>query len=453
MTSPSSSTGDPGSQDPDLGSFSWLPLAAATLLLSILWAGPVLLHPTASALGAWSSEGPGHLWGLWTTAQGLWEHGPLLRVHEGVEFPDGYRAHLVDPVNLLLFLPGYALGGGGATGAVLGWNLLHLGSVTLAAIGCGLLGREIWSRTSASSWSCALLAVSFAFNPYQWGHPFMGRTELLPVAWLPWVLTWWIRAQRSGSRRDAGIAGLFLGLCALGGSYLSVFLLLVVVPVLVWTGLRGSMHDERRERLTRLAVTGGVALLVALPGIWALLAAPPSGGTMGSNTPLPLYGLEDQAQLAWWFRLGSSPSQASSWRWGLGLDQPATVGLVVLALAVLGVIRARDSHLLGARTVAIAGAWALVLGLGWRWNLGSTQLSLPAEWLSSLVPPMASLAHWERIGPLASLFLGVAAGHGWILLRSMSWTSRLGTRASLVLGLGACSLVAADQATWPRAWS
>ena len=102
-------------------------------LLAILLAGwPAWSAPTRLAVGGDWTEAPGHLWGLWTTAEGLWTHGPLWRSEPGLSWPEGFSGHLIDPASLLLFLPGFLLAGGGPAGAVLGWNLVHVG---LMAIG------------------------------------------------------------------------------------------------------------------------------------------------------------------------------------------------------------------------------------------------------------------------------------------------------------------------------
>ena len=112
------------------------------VLLALSWFGGVLLNPHVEALGGGWTEAPGHLWGLWVAADGLWSHGPYVR-DAALGFPGTYRVHLMDPVNLLPFLPGYWLGGGGAMGATLGWNLLHLVALGVALWGCLMLRRVL----------------------------------------------------------------------------------------------------------------------------------------------------------------------------------------------------------------------------------------------------------------------------------------------------------------------
>ena len=100
-------------------------LGVAMLIGAVLMLRPVLGDPLHLAVGSLDSEAPRHLWGLWGAATGLWERGPLVS-HLDVDFPSGYTRHLMDPINLVFFLPGYWFGGGGSTGATIGYNLVHL---------------------------------------------------------------------------------------------------------------------------------------------------------------------------------------------------------------------------------------------------------------------------------------------------------------------------------------
>ncbi len=268
-----------------LGRWPWLPTAVVGLLAVTALGGPVFLHPTRAALGSAWSEGPGHLWGLWCTTLGLWDHGPFLRVAD-IAWPDGFTGHLMDPVNLLVFGPFYALGGGGPRGAALGWNALHVAVPIAGAAGCWSLGRRLAGDHPAAPWAIALLAAVVCMSPYMLEFPFIGRTEFLPAMLVPGhvaLLHRWMRAPVGPGRPGTpeppppwpvGLAaGLTLGGVALGGWYLAAFVACLDVPLGLWL----ACGRPWREALGRLALVVAVAAACVTPDAIALLGHPPAG--------------------------------------------------------------------------------------------------------------------------------------------------------------------------------
>jgi hypothetical protein len=417
---------------------SVLPSAALIALLVLWTGGSAWLRPTQRALGSAWSEAPGHLWGLWTTAAGLWEHGPLLRAAPGLGFPDGFTAHLVDPVNLLLFLPGYWLGGGGVGGAVLGWNLLHVGAVVVGGLGCARLARVLLGRDEEAPWSAALLVAAFCGGAFLLSHPHMGRSEYLPAVLMPWHLALLLPWLRGDGGRWSGLgAGLCLGAVALGGSYLAVFALLLELPlaaVLLW-----SAGARWRRSLARLALVAAVALLVAAPMLAALLLHPPPGAAPLLHATPRIMPESDLHTVAAMFRLGRLPRLEPL------LDQPPYPGIAVLLLGALGAIR----HPRQALPWLLLGLWLLLLslGVGIAIQRGGRpgMISLPAGWLTALAPPLANIKTWSRVGVLFPLPLGIAAMFG-----AHALSQRLAGWRRGALGLLLVLTVVADQASWPR---
>jgi hypothetical protein len=375
-----------------------------------------------------------------------------------VAYPDGFRAHLVDPVNLLLYVPGYLLGGGGVTGAVLGWNLLHLGAAGIAVWGCWALGGQLYGSSTEARFASALLVVVFGFGSTFLAHPYLGRTELLPAALLPVHLFWLRRALVSGELRSAGVAGLVLGLAALGGSYLATFLLLFEIPVAL--ALAWAHAPERRSGLAILVLTAVVALVLSLPAFLALLADPPSGmhgrlrGSL-AGLPMPEGNPALRMSLLGWLRLDAPPDLSGQ------MDRPLYLGVVALVLGIVGAMQRprRAAGWLG------LGLFLGVLGVGTSWRVLGTGdgMTMPAHLLIEWIPPLRALTHWERIGVVASLPLGVAAGHGlaavWprvvrlgSVLGTLAGHSELGGRIAGIL-VGVLVMVAGvvDQASWPAA--
>jgi hypothetical protein len=416
----------------------WLP----TLLLMLLWmplyGGRAFLQPLTRQLGSATSEGPIHLWSLWTVAETLWSHGPLVRVAPEVAWPEGFMVHLMDPVSLLLFLPGYWLGAGGVAGASLGWNLLHGGAVLLAAFGAYRLARALDRDPVTSRWTAALAVAAFAGGSFLVSHPWFGRTEILALVLMPWHLASLLPFVQGRSGWKAGLgAGLLLGAVALGGGYPATFALLLELPLALWLAM--SAGAEWRRVLARLGLVAAVALLVALPWPLALLAHPPA--SFGSVTdPMaftvpPLRWIELRCAL----RLGH-PGPGS-----LLMDQPVYPGVALLGLAILGAaLRPRK-----ALPWLLLGLWLLLLALGQHLDVGAGErVRLLSGWLVQLLPPLHYIKFWSRLGVLIPLPLAVAASLG---LRAVLLRCKPGLRP--LVGVGVVALVLADQATWPRPWS
>ncbi len=417
----------------------WLPAALLLGLLLMLYGGQAFLQPLSLQLGSGASEGPIHLWSLWVTAEKLFSHGPLVRLAPDVAFPDGFEVHLMDPVCLLLFLPGYWLGGGGLVGASLGWNLLHAGALLVAGLGCYRLARVLEPEPDRAAWTAALLVAAVVGSSFTLSHPFFGRTEYLPLLLMPWHLALLLPWVRGDAGWKTGLsAGVLLGLVALGGGYAASFALLLELPLGAWL-LIGS--QQRRSTIARLGLVAGVALLVALPAPLALLAYPPASfGSLVEPTEFPVPPLR-------LVELGCALRASHPGGHALLMDQPVYPGVALLVLAIVGAV-ARPRQALG---WLLIGLWLLLLSLGRSLDISPEhRFSLPASWLVGLLPPLSYIKFWSRLGVLLPVPLAIAACSGAAALLGHG---RVGPRLRPVLGIGLVSLVLADTATWPRAWS
>lgn len=405
----------------------WLPSLLIAAVVALLMAWSVLPDPTGRLIGHPDTPGLDHLWGLWVTADGLWTHGPLLRDTPGANFPHGFRALQYEAANLLLFLPGFWLGGGGAAGAALGWNLLHAGAPLVGALGCWLLGRDLVGPEPA----IAVLVAVFAASPFLLAHPAMGHSEYLPVMLWPWQIWLLRRWLRGGPVGLALLSGLLLGCMAATASYLPVFLALLSVPLAV--GLVIGQPPAQRRWLHLLPVAL-VALVLVLAFGWALSLPWPRGhGAFAGQATAglrPAPALE--SVLAGMLRLWPGEPLTDM------NEQAAYPGLVALALGLLGAVRVRAAR--GWLALALV---AFLLGAGPAVQAGETRLLLPAGLLTQLLPPLGLVHWWQRMAPVAALPLGVAALHGaHQLTRRLPWPGLV----ALLLAGGAL----ADQATWPR---
>jgi hypothetical protein len=381
-------------------------LSAVLLVAALLMLRPVLHDPFSWALGSPDSEAPRHLWALWTTLLHMDRWGPFVAQLEA-GFPDHYTRHLMDPVNLLFFAPAYALVGGGASGAALGFNAVHTGWTVLGGLGGWLLARRLLGGHPEAPWAALLAAAGCATAPMLMASPWLGRTELLPGA--AWGLHLWF-LHRALYRPPGRIlswdllgAALSLGFIALGGWYLAGWLMLLEPPVamaMAWRAKGGG--TTQGARLVLIALGGA---LLTLPALEALLTHPPPilgeeqrlSAHMGINTPP-------------WLLL---PFVGSA---GLpGVEVPAYPGWVLLLLAAWGAWRRPRAAL----PWLLLGLSILLLSLGpyLVWSNtppaeGAQPPRLLAWWVEALLPPLRFVWGWCRIGILVSLPLAVAASFG-----------------------------------------
>ena len=405
--------------------------------LVIVYGHSAWLHPTEQALGAVGSEAPGHLWGLWIVIDSLWQQGPFVRSAAGVGFPGGFTAHLMDPVNLLPFGLGYLLGGGGVSGAVLGWNLLHLVAIALAGWGALRCVDLLVTREHPARPAVGLLLVAvIGGGSFLFAHPLLGRTEFLPGVLLPHLLADLLPGVQEGDRWRLLRAGLCLGAIALGGAYLAAFVGLTLLPV--GLALLVRAHDKP-ARLLRLVAVAALGLLLWSPAGLALDAHPPRGqvsiwdSSLVMREPGPLWALSSLV------RVGPEEALRTS------LDPPAYLGLVAVGLALFGLLR--DPRRVGP-WVALA-AWLTALAMGSTVSTGpgpgALTLLLPVSLLDRLVPALYNIKSWGRLGIFLPVPIGLAAAGGLLQLGR-----RLPARGLTLLALGLSALILVDQATWPR---
>ena len=433
----------------------WLPTAAVGLLGVMAMGGTVFLHPTRDAVGSPYTEALGHLWGLWCTAQGFFEHGPLVRV-AAINYPEGFTSHLMDPINLVVFLPFYWLVGGGPAGAALGWNALHASTAVIGAFGCWKLGKRLVGDQPAAPWGIAVMALVFCMSPYLLQVPFMGRTEYLPAVLYPWhlaLLHEWLRLP-AGVNGGNGLAqppkwtvgvgaGLVLGAIALGGWYLAVFIFLLEAPISLWLARRLPW----RELLWRLGVVAGVGVLCAVPAALALVKYPPDGGGGffkqggGMTPPLDTSGYP-VASLAEMVRV-EARRPVEQW-----MDQSPYVGVLALWLGVMGAARYLR-HASGWLALAVWSLWlsfgpVMLVKLAPPGTMTDAGLHTPIYWLLSAVDDLRPLRTWTRLAVLAAMPAGVAAMFGLIALAPRR------PRYHALMAVPVMALLLVDQGTWPK---
>ncbi|MBM4391656.1 MAG: hypothetical protein FJ090_11085 [Deltaproteobacteria bacterium] len=425
----------------------WLPLALVATACALFQVAGVLQAPASLVAGSDLTEAPAHLWALWNAAHDLFEHGPLIREAD-INYPDGFRLHLMDPINLVVFAPVYWLAGGGPAGAALGWNTLHGVAPLVGAIGLWALLKRVLGPSPCLAWAAGLAAAIYLACPFFLLYHRMGRTEYLPALLYPLHLAYFHRWMRRPPGIDgAGIdapppawvgvaAALSLSAVALGGTYLALFCLLGNGVL----GLAWSRGLGWREATWRLAAVATLAVLPVLPATWALFEAWPTGKqTELAGGMWEFDDSEANAGTALLTALRLAPPRMRS-----DLDYVPYVGTVAVLLAAAAAwVRPRR-----ALPWLVLVLLTFLMGSGFRLYLGAITddfdgLTMPPLALTRLLPPLQHIRSWSRIMVLGSL----AAAVGAAVFLAWCWP-RLGARGPrLAQALMAVCLL--DQLNWP----
>jgi hypothetical protein len=397
--------------------------AAVAALGLVLFTWPALPTLGTALLGHPFSEVDNHLWMAWFGGR---DGAPLRNL------PDGFPLPLMDPVNLLWWVPG-ALGG-----PVFAYNLAIFGNLALAALGGWVLSHELTGSRAA-----ALVGmVAVAFSPFLGGMIEFGMSEAWPVGWLALHAALLLRFARTGSLAAAVGASATLGALLLSGWYHAAFALVAEAGLGLWV-------LARRPRLTTVGVLlaqGIVATLPVLPRLVetrahsAIWAPRLSGLTRPQTYPdwdgNPRFGTDLLNLVV--PRLDEIPTARTVY-----------VGLVVLALAVIA-LRRRAGWALWA---VAAPLWILALG---HWlRVAGVPVSglgpLPAGWLVGTFEGVRGISHWYRAAGLASVFVGAAAAVGARVVFDHLPDRRWTVAAIALAGLVLVDAIFFAPTPWPRA--
>ncbi|RME24463.1 MAG: hypothetical protein D6798_11205, partial [Deltaproteobacteria bacterium] len=198
-------------------------VASLACALVVTWPGGA---PWRLAVGHPLGEADNHRWMWWRAAAVLsGDPGPWANLPVGEALP------VMDPANLLLYLPA------GLLDPVVGWNLAALLLVALSGLGARALAWELGARDGAM-----IALVAGCCSPFLAGVLDFGITESWGIGWLALHAAWLLRYARTGRPAAGGLAGIFLGACALTGWYQALFTLVVEVPLVLWALRRGGLR-------------------------------------------------------------------------------------------------------------------------------------------------------------------------------------------------------------------
>jgi hypothetical protein len=320
-------------------------------------------------------------------------------------------------------------------------NWLVISHLMLAGVGIYLLARAL--RLSLAG--AFLCSVVFSFSGYLFAH--IHHVGLIcAAAWLPWVLLFVERAWRGPILPNAACAAMAWGACALCGHPQTLFQVsLMVLFWLVWRFVGARRLGERRI-LGRAVGIGAVVFLLG-PGLACvqllmtadLSKTAPHGesGTLAYVTSFPLLPKHLIGLVApnWQGTPAENTYRGEKYYW----EYVLYLGLLPLALAVLGATRRR------ARTFAGLAVAALVLALA---------QGNPLYHLLRFAPGFSDFRAPARYVFLFTFAAAILAGAG--LETVLSWrpvarTRRGATVAGVLIALSLADLFIFDRTLAPLA--
>jgi len=433
-----------------------------TPVLVIIAVGVLLTWPLALAPGDALPQGQFTLTQAWTydlLTRALVDEGRVIGFTDQMLWPwGGYLAVVGWQYILPLLIP--ALLG---LSIIPGLNLLIFGQLLAAALALYALSR----RLGAGAWPAAMAGIFYGFHPFafhqihngqlselcHWGLPLLALLLLDGAAWKP------------GWRSVA--IGLVLGLTLAASPYSALAGGLLCVVLGIWALVRSEPH-RRRATTGALAAVAGSMLLGALPFLYYYLVMPAdhylilrpndvNNWHSGMNQDLPTF-----TSLAGWFvpyrffeahwRAVESGIMAPNGAVAGSTSLDHAIGLVALALAVLG-LRRRTDHPPTPRALPTPGratwmwtgllfgvaasGYALILYPHSHFELPGSAIPLPASLPLALFPKLGMIGAPYRLAPGVLLVVAVLAAQG--LTRMTSTLRGLPRAAVLAVALVAVS--------------
>ena len=408
-------------------------LAAAALYLGVLGTiGFPVFARFGSVLPATLADPVQHLW-IFRWYESCLKAGRLPFLAPDVMFPVGAPLGLFSPLHLQAVvwnLVGWALPTDFAR-----YNLIWaLGFLVTASGGFYLAWRLLRDRVAAVfAGLLCLLATPVTLHA-------LGHVELIYVGVLGFFLIGWTGfVARPRGRSLAAALGTYV-LVSASAAYFAVMATLPAALYVVWSGarsIRSGFWTWLRARLLWLVAFAGLAAL-ALAILFSSQLWAKSHGLEGQRgrvefarywAPLWGYFMPTEQQRAEpllpWRPYGSADFGQTA------TERASYLGIVPLLL--IGYAAFRRARFADAGFYWAAFAGAVVLSLGAFRPYDGEPISLPADWLWRLFPPMRDLRVPARFNLFAVVFASLLAASGLsLLLRKIE---RPGARRAAIAGL------------------
>ncbi len=389
---------------------------------SLSW-GPLLWMDSNGLVGAAHLENVLHLWTLWIASQ----EGPVVLDTALANWPTGWRQVTADPINI----PVYALFS--AISPRAGFHAVQMMNLAAGGLAAAWAAR-VFVPTAPPLLTAFIATTTCASLTFL--HT--GMTEV-GTLWLAVVTFAWVRRALppTSTRPSLILAGVGLGLCAWGGPYTLIYGAILSVFA---TGA-ALRRPQRTLILLRAFAVATLGLLTAATPVWAVLSSRPEG--LPGSSSLTLAALADPHNLS--MRLLGADLMELVWPLAQSTARAQDsghapyLGLVAVALAGLGIRHSRPPALiLGAIGALLALALGATLQVGDQvMTIGDQVLSMPAAWLTWLIPPLGRAGRWVRGAAVAGLLLAPLAAAG------AAWLSRPLPKRLRLPFLAACGLLCA----------
>jgi hypothetical protein len=278
-------------------------------------------------------------------------------------------------------------------------NVARLLTYVLSAFGAYRLARELGMGERAALVSGAAFAFSLA-RCDQFGH-----VSTLGTQWLPFLLLFLCRFGRTGTVRDAALAGVFYVLESYACGYHGV-LAIAVLPIAALPLIWGRWH------LLPRAVPGLAVALAGLLPLYALHHAALAGeGYARTSAETTLYSASLETFLAapWWslwYGELTSPFRGAGNALFVGV-----VPIVAIASGAVALARARRAPSRQAMVFVLMAAAAAIVALGPEIRaFGHTIAPGPYGWLREWVPIFQNIRVTTRSGAFLALAAAILLG-------------------------------------------
>ncbi len=269
--------------------------------------------------------------------------------------------------------------------------VLIMGHLVFAGLGTLLLARRAFGLPRLPA---LVAAVSYMATPRLIAHLGAGHITILQtVAWFPWLaLGCW--ATVHNPRRWGPLFGISLALAVVAGHPQMIYYgLMMVAGLAVWLLVRRWWQEGRRALLMSaagLAAAGAIGVLLAAVYLLPLMELTAHSTRQLSLSATDAYPLKDFIHAL----LSQFPSPELSW------ESMLTPGLLVLALALLGVV------------TSLRKAWPLVLAIALVAGLAMGNASPLYLFAARILPGFDLFRGLARIWFIALLLFALLAGLG-----------------------------------------
>ncbi|MFW6076031.1 MAG: hypothetical protein ACOC9Y_10580, partial [Chloroflexota bacterium] len=310
---------------------------------------------------------------------------------------------------------------------VLAYNWVLISSYWLLGFAMFLLARELGARPGAAF----LAGMVIAFIPARYAH--LSHLHLLVFGWLPLTLWAITRFVRTGQRRYALAAGVFLTVQLFASLHLAVYSTLAIGLFLAFLLLFG--RDRRRTAPGTIFWLGGAILIPYLLFAPTLIPHLQAGDTYGFERTRE--EVERFSATLLDYRSVFVTNHFLS-RWLPANPTAYFPGFVaLLGLGCLAFKRRWDWPALFAALLAIG---AIILSFGFSLEIAGRSIPMPYELIYDIFPPIRGIRAVARYGLLATIGVGLLVAFGF----SAVWERmrhRIGPRAPLA-GLALTAVLA-----------